>query len=679
MLEAYKIGVTLALNDQVTNGLHAIAGTFEKTADAVKGLQERLEHIKDAAKNSGGGLIEAGKGMLEMLKAPVDEIGKMDSELGKLRALNFGGAIDKQAEQFAKSVHFMGLSASDNMKLVRESVAAMDGDVSQAKKMVPLLAQMKFGIDGGMGDGQGSKFDDMLESVLQTAEMRGALKDEKTGKLDTGKFKGVLDMMVKSYVASDGKVKPQDYLDALKSGDISTKMMSNEMFFMGLGHFIEKSGGTATGAGSLEMFKEFGLGKMSQEMAEGLVKNHLLDQSAVHYKDGKYTDVDPNGIKGSKDAAENPFKWINEVVVPELKKQGFEGNALDMQLSNITGVKSKDNLAGQFLQDQKLAEQYIARAKQAAGSEQLAGLAGDSSGGKRIELQAQWNTLMGELGEQILPIAVEVLSMVNPLVKGLTEWIKDSPTTVKILAGAFVALASSLMITGAIGVGLTVGKNLSLISGIMIRMAGPLRALSFAMAMSDVGGAKGIASLAGSLGSVAGQLKMVGAAALVFASYELGKLGGALIYENMSEKNQDKVGGTIATVLSWFGDEEAKEALAKNLGPKVDANQLSKMGAMQAKAKHPTTSPAPPKTYAPEMPRKKPVGPVKDEPAPAVQEMLDKINRDIDKAANISVSVFVDSKEIASHLVTSNSTGATGYNTAANRPSPSASYHGLGG
>ena len=325
-----------------------------------------------------------------------------------------------------------------------------------------------------------------------------------------------------------------------------------------------------------------------------------------------------------------------------------------------------------------MADQYIARAKQAAGSEQLAGLAGDSSGGKRIELQAQWNTLMGELGEQILPIAVEVLNMVTPLLKGLTEWIKDSPTTVKILAGAFVALGASLMITGAVAVGLTVGKNLSMISGIMIRMAGPLRALSFAMAMNDIGGAKGIASLAGSLGSVAGQLKMLGAAGLVFASYEFGKMVGTYISDHLSPESQDKVGAAVATVLSWFGDEEAKETLARANAPKIDPNQLTSKEAMQARAKQPTTPPAPSKTHAPVMPPKTPAAPAKEEPAPATQEAPDKSNDKADKAGNIYVSVFVDGKEIASHLVTSNSTGTTRYNTTASRPPPNVSSHAIG-
>lgn len=77
-----------------------------------------------------------------------------------------------------------------------------------------------------------------------------------------------------------------------------------------------------------------------------------------------------------------------------------------------------------------------------------------------------------------------------------------------------------------------------------------------------------------------------------------------------------------------------------------------------------------------------PIPPKHAEPAASegkakMQEILDNINRDIEKADKINVSVFVDGKEIASHMVTSNSNGGSGFNSAATRPTPSTSAYGM--
>ena len=55
---------------------------------------------------------------------------------------------------------------------------------------------------------------------------------------------------------------------------------------------------------------------------------------------------------------------------------------------------------------------------------------------------------------------------------------------------------------------------------------------------------------------------MVGAAAALFLSYEIGKKAGGWIYDHLSKHTQDSIGGAIAHVLAALGDKDAQQAVA---------------------------------------------------------------------------------------------------------------------
>jgi hypothetical protein len=670
MSDAYKIAVTMSLTDKVSGGLHAMAASFEKVDKLAEGMQKRLDSMKESAK-AGGGLIDAGRSLIGIFKVPFDEAGKLDAEVKKFSALNLDGDIASQAEKFSQGMDVMGQSLTDNKKLMREVMAATH-DLSQTEQVVPVLAKMKFGLESVMGDGSSEQFGEMVATALKTAELRGTLKDGVAGKIDLSRFSNVLDMMVQSFVGSNGKVTPQDYAEAMKSGSLSTGSMNDEMFFFGLGHFMEKSGGAATGAASLALFNELALGKMSPEVAGKLDKLHLLNQKAIHTDTrGKITKVDPMGVKDAGAFAENPFKWINEVVVPELKKQGLEGNALNRELASLLGANASADMAVQLAQDQKQAEDYIARSKKAVGVAGLYDLGAGSMHGQQMELQKQWNELMLELGEQILPLAIEALKTLNPLIRDLTRWMHDHASAAKELAFGLLALGGALIGFGTLGI---IAAGFNSIAAAFSTLSGAGGAVGLAKVGADlaaigngataIAGVAEIATLGVALGAISGGLGLLAGAATGM---------GWLLTEIDPDTDEFNHPGERRKHLRGHADLWEKDATLPQEHAGMHFVRYGRGGTwVKDEPRHPTVMPPPPakgEHVGEHFIGRGPTGHWEKNTAPPAEAPA--------TPPVVNVSVYMDSKELTSHMVASTSQGPSGMNGAASLLRPGISSLGL--
>ncbi|VVE85029.1 hypothetical protein [Pandoraea sputorum] len=498
MFEAYKIGVRISLINHASMGLALLSKDFLKTESDAQKLESRIKSIKNMM-IAGGAMTAIGVGGLALFKAPLEEAKKFQTEVAKFTALGLGDATNRDAVKFAKGMDIMGSSARDNMVLLREATAIM-GDFDHAKEVLPLLAKMKFGIESVMAGGAGANFEQMFQAAIKTTELRGAVVDRDTGHVDLQKFTRVLDMMTQAYVASGGTVKPQDYLAAIKTGGVSTKLMSDEMFFFGLGHFMQESGGSRTGTASMSMFQNWAMGRMPQRVAEDMAKVGLLNPNAIQYgTTGHIKRVDAMGIKDAKLFTENPFAWVTKVAVPQLAAQGLKGDDLNLALAKLLGIRTASNLADQFVREQKLAERYIERAHKAQGIDGLYNTGKGTLQGKEIDLHAKWDNLLLRLGDTVLPLAIRALERLIPMIENLTGWIDKNHAKVKVLAGGFVLLSGALAFAGVVTMATGAIRGLTLAIGGLTRAAGGGAMLGGAGAAAGMSrlGRMGMGGLAG--------------------------------------------------------------------------------------------------------------------------------------------------------------------------------------
>lgn len=214
-LDAYKIGIQIALVDNVSRGLMTLAGHFNRLnldADALKARLDKIGKMIDA----GGVLSGAGAKGFKMLEGPLDAAKQYQTELQRFSQVMPGDAMASQADKFAKSMHVMGQSSLDNLKLLRETTAVL-GSFDQAKLVMPQLAQAKSGVMTVMGAEAGNKFEESALSALKTKQLRGAITNPNTGVIAPQRVTDVLDSMRQTYVATNGKATSDDYIKSIAS------------------------------------------------------------------------------------------------------------------------------------------------------------------------------------------------------------------------------------------------------------------------------------------------------------------------------------------------------------------------------------------------------------------------------------------------------------------------------
>ena len=516
--DAYTVAVKLKLLNEVSPALVGLAGQFQGLNTHVKSLETSLLRLKQTGL-IGGAMAAAGGIGLSLFRAPLEEAKKFQTEVARFSSLGLGDKVTQDAVKFAKGMDIMGSSARDNLKLLKEATT-ITGSFEHAKEVAPLLARMKFGLASVMGNEHAGSFERMFQDALKVTELRGALVNRQTGQIDPAQFSRVLNMMTQAYVASGGLVKPQDYLAAIKTGGVSTKLMNDESFFFGLGHFMQESGGSRTGTSSASMFQNWAMGRMPQQVAENMAKLHLLDPSHIHYgTTGHITKVDPMSMIQAKAFTDNPFKWVNEVAVPLLEKQGFHGNSLNIKLASLLGIRTASNLVDQMVREEKVANIYIERAKRASGIGGLYSDGGKLLNGQEIDLEAKWADVLRELGTAILPLAIKSVEGLTSALKGITNFIQEWPRLTQWLTVGFGVLA------GIVAVG-----------GVMAMATAAFKALGLVLAfpgVGGVGGAVGIRGIAAAIGSA------TAGGTLLFGLAALGLTVGALALTLNQFKNED--------------------------------------------------------------------------------------------------------------------------------------------
>jgi phage-related tail protein len=434
-----------------------------------------------------GGLatMATGQHVLGALSPAMDEAKAFQTQMAQFRAMGVGEATVTDAVTFARGMDIMGTSATENLKLLKESYGVLR-DMHESEQVAPYLARMKFGIEtvmanSGHGDGHGEQAESMFMDLLKVAELRGAAKDP-------AKLKRVLDFATQSYVASGGLVKPDDLLNMIKTGGIAAKQLDDTSFFFGMLHTMQEMGGHRAGTGLATAYQNWAAGRSTQQAAEELRQLGMLNKDAIQYgKTGHLKKMLPDALKEGDLYRSNPFAYLMTRVVPKLNPNGtLSDQQVISKINNLfSGRKGGDLFASLYLERANIAKQ-LANAPKAYGVDALYNEASTTAGGQEAELLARKADLYRELGTQLLPVYVTGLQTLTHALRGLTNWNQSHPRLAK----------GIVMVAGSLGVLMTV------IGGVMIGLGGlvgQLALLRFGLRMGGLtlggGGASGLARL----------------------------------------------------------------------------------------------------------------------------------------------------------------------------------------
>lgn len=326
-------------------------------ANKAQGLSAKLNRVGSASgraamKGGGGGLgigtaVAAGYAAKSLAFSAYRTGMTYEKEMGLLTAQNIPGLGGREAESFLNKNKLKGISRVDLLEaLVDAGVVTKESESAMA--IAPSLAKMKF-----VGHALGKEGFKMTDRQIQAAIKTSEIVSGKGGSEIINQF---LEMMMKTWISTAGRIEPSQYMSIVRSARGYTKGMDPKFFFYAMEPLIQEYG-TRVGPMIAQFYQHMAAGRMTTQGAALMSKMGLVDPNKVkHDKTGRIIGVDPGGITGmSEVGSKNIFEWIDKFLIPGLEKAGVKTSSeRDAYLGKIytnsdlalvkTYLQQKDNI-----------------------------------------------------------------------------------------------------------------------------------------------------------------------------------------------------------------------------------------------------------------------------------------------------------------------------------------------
>lgn len=466
-----------------------------------------------------------------MFGAPLQAAKEYETAYARFKTLNLGEEVNKQADSFARGTQAFGVSSTSLMETLRESVG-MFGDMNIAKQLSPMIAELN-AANAAMFQGKVGKLDDSgVRAIMRFNDMRGLTNTPE-------EFKRGLDLAQRLVTGSGGAIKFGDLEALAKRGGAAFKGLSDDGVMM-LATVMQEQGGSATGTALMSLYQNLIAGRTTKKAMAKLADAKLATLGHVSHGDvgGKeYKTLQVTRIVGEELLRTNPGKWLMTYGVDAAKRAGAKTDSEVISFINdLVSNRTGSNMGATFTTQQFQAMRDFNLVRNAQDAQQTVNTFKGTTQGSIGEMQARYNQLMIELGNTVLPIAVKALEGLTSVIKSAVAFAREFPILTKGMALAFGVLAG-LVATG----------------GTIMLATAAFKALGLALNVSGGG------TLSTALMGASKAFSVLGIAAAVFAaSYGVG----SAIYEALPEENKNRAGRNVAEMLAFFGNQEAKDAIA---------------------------------------------------------------------------------------------------------------------
>lgn len=529
MFEAYKIGVTLSLTNHVSKGLMLMAGDFAKTEAQAAALQKRINSIKNDALK-GGLMLGAGVGMLALFKAPLDAARQYELAFTKFKTMNLGDVVNKQADQFARGANLMGVTSKELMNTMSESVGLF-GSFDMAQKVTPVLAQLNKA-NSAIFQGKLDHIDEgSTRSLMKFIDRRGGTHDEVS-------FMQNLNLAQKMVTGSGGFIKFRDLDQFSQMGGTAFRGLSDQGI-MNMTLLLQEQGGAKAGTSLMSIYQNLVAGRtpkktmaMLQEFGLGTLA--MQEHATVGGKSMKSMVM--TDIKGASLLQSDPASWMRDVFLPALSAKGITDTPGILKATNDMLSNRNASNQGSIMTTQVM--QLLRDAKLSGNAmdvNQTIGAYKKDPNSKFADLQARYNGLLVELGIVVLPVAISAIEKLIPMIKSMSEWVRENHGSAKLLVSAFIALATGLAIRGTV-----------------LLLSAALKGLGLASANASQ--------------EVSKSSKLIGAASSFFVGWQLGTWLHDVVTEGT--KFDAWLGGVIAHLMAPFSS-DARSAVETTTGRKI--------------------------------------------------------------------------------------------------------------
>lgn len=386
MSDVYQIGMRIVLAGNAVHGLQQIS----QLLGGIHGHVGRIHAgFRGWAAVLGVGAVGAGVGIIGGLKHAMEHAKELSKELTTIQ--NYGVSDAQRAATQARaqqlSVTIPGVTQSGAL----HSYGNMYSILGHDRAMLIWDKMLKF--EQALGATVGyDKAKDASYAMIRAGDVMGKLVDEKTGKIDTDKLQGFLEIANKVNTISHGKISPAEILQMAKQGSAGFKSIEKDEDLMPWFMAAQGMGGARVGTSLMSLYQQMVGGIMTKSKAEELQNLHLV---------GGFTVGQGGHVTFNKGALDQP--WIHELTKGDafkgvealkgaIEAQGKDSN---LELFKILGRTTTIRLIQDIMSNLPQMMEEAGRAKGVVSIDQQ--LANNNSGNiitGEHNLKAAWENLM---------------------------------------------------------------------------------------------------------------------------------------------------------------------------------------------------------------------------------------------------------------------------------------------
>jgi hypothetical protein len=433
------------------DGLRASYAKLTTQIERAQKAQQRLrtvQKIGNGSKAIGGAMVGAGASAAigaasigAVLFPGIQEAKRQQVEQARIAALGFSKADSDYLIKAATAQKAFGVSTKEATETARDLAAAF-GDVHHATSALPLALKQRFAL--GLYDQEhGTNLaEHAAYSMGKVIELRNGTKNEE-------EYRRQANMAHQVMVATGGRITGEEMQQAIRTGGIAAKSMTDKAFYYGGSHLMQEMGGDTFGTASMSLYNALAQGHVTKRAANNLEKLGLIADptKVVSDKAGQVKFLDPGALLGYDTFAKDPQAWVEKYFIPVLKKNGIDPD--DMQKvaevagSIISNRNGANLLATRVAQRGVIAKEY-ANAERADTIEQGYDRNRDTTGGKEANLHARLMDAQLRIGTVLLPLYTRALEGAATALEKLNTFTARHPTLTKFMVTGLAALGAAL-------------------------------------------------------------------------------------------------------------------------------------------------------------------------------------------------------------------------------------------
>ncbi len=408
-----------------TRSLDGVAGSAGRARDSIRGLVEAY------------GALKIAQGLGSSIRAGSD-YQATQTRLSNLIVPGANVAINQAANQAARAVPQMSREQTLSMGI---DLVNATGSVEHAVAMLKPFAQAIFNMKMAMPTGKRLTESDML-SVAKALEQRGVT-------MDPAKMQTELDYFSKIIAATQGRVGPQQLLGNINYSKGGLGLTMEDKFLPIFASLIERQG---TGNGGHGGQVGTALTSLQQAIVGGVIKQSaLIDWSKMGLLDpnklvftstGSLKGVQAGGVAGSSLFMKNPYEWVQQYLVPALKKAGVntaDATSVNEHLAHLFGNRNAANIASIMATQQPLLNKDAAIINESRNNQQQYDANVKTAKANFMQFHAALENLSIAIGTSVIPQVTKLTNAISSLIEKVSEFLRVHPA----LTGALTDLAAA--------------------------------------------------------------------------------------------------------------------------------------------------------------------------------------------------------------------------------------------